>query len=87
MNLRIVDRYLHKTIRPLSYEEGLEAEKSRFALKNEMIVYNLCMRLRRRERFVEAKILYRSSLQIMHQYEDKSLTLPVPYCIDCGYQQ
>ena len=88
----MVDRYFHKTIRPLSYEEGLEVEKSRFNLKNEMFVCNLCLRLRRRENFVKAKLLYRSSLQIMPQYEHRSLTLPVPYCIvpyciDCGYQQ
>ncbi|KAK0509320.1 hypothetical protein JMJ35_008691 [Cladonia borealis] len=37
MNLRMVDRYFYKLIKPLSYEEGLEAEKSRFALQNEMI--------------------------------------------------
>ena len=87
MNLRMVDSYFYKIIRPLSYEEGLEAEKSRFAMKNEMFVCNICLRLRYREKFVEAKTLYGSSLQIMHEYEDRSRTLPVPYCIDCGYQQ
>lgn len=86
MNFRMVDRYSHEIIRPLSYE-GLEAKRSRFALKNEVSVCNLCLRLRRRETFVKAKILYGSSLQIMHKYEDRSLTLPVPYCIDCVYQQ
>ena len=87
MNFQTVDRYFCKLIKPLSYEEGLKAEKTRFALKNELFVCNSCLRLRRREKFVKAKIKYRSNLQIRHKYEDRSLTLPVPYCIDCGYQK
>ena len=55
MNLRMVDRYVHKTIRPLSYEEGLEAEESRFALKNEMFVCNLCLRLRHKGKICISK--------------------------------
>ena len=87
MNFRMVDRYFCKLIKPLSYEEGLKAEKCRFASKNELFVCNLCQRLRRRDKFVKAEIIYGSNLQIMHKYEDRSLTLPVPYCIDCGYQK
>ena len=79
MNLRMPDRYFYKIIRQLSYKEGLEAEKSRFAMKNEMFVCTICLRLRCSEKFVEAKILYGSSLQIMHEYEDRGRTLPVPY--------
>ena len=84
MNLRMVHRYFYKLIKPLSYEEGLEAEVSRFALKNDLFVCNSCYRLRRKEKFVEANITYKPGLG---KYEDRSLTLPVPYCIDCGYQQ
>lgn len=87
MNLRMVDRYFYKLIQPLSYEEGLEAEKSRVALKNDIFVCNSCHRLRRKEKFVEAYITYTSGPRIVHEYEDRSRTLPVPYCIDCGYQQ
>ena len=79
MNLRMVDRYFYKLIKPLSYEEGLEAEKSCFALKNELFICNSCHRLRRKEKFV---IAYKP-----HKYADRSMTLPVPYCIDCGYEQ
>ena len=89
MNLRMVDRYFYKLIKPLSYEEGLEAEKSCFALQNEMFVCSSCLRLRFKERFVEANtfIRHHSDLTIRHLYKDRKLTLPVPYCIDCGYEQ
>ena len=78
LNLRMVDRYFYKLIQPLSYEEGLEAEKSRFAVDNELLICNLCYRLRRGEKFVGADL---------HKSEDRSLNLRVPYCIDCGYEQ
>lgn len=87
MHFRMVNRYFCNLIKPLSYEESLKAEKSRFTLKNELFVCSLCQRLRRRENFIKAKLIYRSNLQIMHNHEDRSLTLPVPYCIDCGYQE
>lgn len=87
MNFRMVDRYFYKLIKPLSYEEGLKAVKSGFALQEELFVCNSCLRLRRREKFVEANTIYKSDLTIMQEYKDRSLTLPVPYCIDCGYEQ
>ena len=87
MNLRMVDRYFYKLIKPLSYEEGLEVEKSHFALQNDIFVCSSCLRLRRKEKFVEAKILIKSDGTRLHLFGDRSRTLPVPYCIDCGYGQ
>ena len=85
MNLRMVDRYFYKLIKPLSYEEGLEAEESRFAVKNEIFACNPCHRLRHKEKFVGAKLIYKSGLTRMHLFDDRSWTLPVPYCMDCAW--
>ena len=91
MNLRTVDRYFYRLIKPLSYEEGLKAEKSRFAVKNKLFACNSCHRLRRKEKFVAASAantLHESDWNLKHLHEDRSLALPVvPYCIDCGYEQ
>ena len=83
----MVDRYFYKLIKPLSYEEGLEVEKSGFAWQNEMFICNSCLRLRRREKYVEVNTIHNLIGQREMYETNRSLTLPVPYCIDCGFEQ
>ena len=87
MNLRMVDRYFYKLIKPLSCEEGLEAEQSCFALENELFLCNSCHRLRRKEKFIKVYMESKPGLTVTHRFADRSKTLPVPYCIDCGIEQ
>jgi hypothetical protein len=79
IHLRLTCSYFHALISPLTHEELLVAERTEYAMINELYTCRYCLRLRSVTRFAE-RMLQRRRSKGAREAKKR-------FCVDCGLMQ